>query len=196
MKNQQKIRKLVLTAILSAIIVVLAFLPIRFGVIEITLTIIPLAVGCVVGGPYVGLTLGFVFGITSFLQCFGYSPFGVEILGINPWYAFLVCVPTRMLAGFIPSLLNSLLKKKEKIDTLRSILICLLVPLLNTIFFMTTLVLLFYKTEYIQGFVNATNAPNPFVFVIYFVGINGLVELLAGAVVSFPIVRALKKAFD
>ena len=74
-------------------------------------------------------------------------------------------------------------------------LACLLVPLLNTLFFMGMLIIGFYQTDYIQGFVSLLKAPNPFVFVILFVGLNGLIELLVGAFVSFPIVKALKVAF-
>lgn len=44
MKNSQKIQKLTILAILSALIVVLAFIPVRIF-FEITLTIIPIAVG-------------------------------------------------------------------------------------------------------------------------------------------------------
>ena len=196
MNNQQKIRKIVLIAILSALIVVLAFIPIRIGPIEMTLTIIPIAVGAIVGGPVVGLALGGVFGMVSFLQCLGYSPFGTTLFGINPFLTFLLCVPTRILAGFLPALLYKLISKNPKLKIFGEALACLLVPLLNTIFFMSVLVLGFYQSEYIQGFVNYLNAPNPFVFVVLFVGLQGLIELLTGAIVSFPIARSLNVVFD
>ena len=57
MKNSQKIQKLTILAILSALIVVLAFIPVRIF-FEITLTIIPIAVGAIVLGPTAGLILG------------------------------------------------------------------------------------------------------------------------------------------
>ena len=65
-------------------------------------------------------------------------------------------------------------------------------PILNTLFFMSVLVICFYNTEYIQGFVTALNAVNPVHFVILFVGINGLVEIIVGILVSFPTVKALQ----
>lgn len=195
MRNK-KIFKLVLTAILSALVVVLAFIPIRVGVVEITLTIIPIAIGAIVLGPIEGLVLGSVFGITSFLQSFGYSPFGVELLSISPWKTAIMCIPTRMLAGVLPALLHKLILKIKNGELIADVVTCILVPLFNTIFFTFTLVLLFYKTEYIQGFVTSYNAPNPFIFIILFVGINGLIELLTGIVVSFPVVKALKKSLE
>ena len=193
--NRQKIARMTIIAVLSALTVVLSFIPIRVGTVEMTLAIIPVAVGTVVYGPVVGLILGAVFGFTSFAQCFGYSPFGATLLSINPLITFLVCVPTRMLAGFIPGLVHLALKPIKKMCLVSEALACLLVPLLNTIFFMGMLIIGFYQTDYIQGFVKLLNASNPFVFVILFVGLNGLIELLVGAFVSFPIVKALKVAF-
>ena len=60
--------------------------------------------------------------------------------------------------------------------------------LCNTVLFMTTLCLCFYNTDYIQGFVAALGSANAFLFVIAFVGVNGLVEgavcLITGAAIA------------
>ena len=64
--------------------------------------------------------------------------------------------------------------------------------LCNTAFFMTTLCLCFYNTDFIQGFVQAMGSANAFLFVIAFVGINGLVEAIVcfftGAVIAKAVV--------
>ena len=52
----------------------------------------------------------------------------------------------------------------------------------------------FYQTDYIQGFVSMLGAANPFLFVLGFVGINGLVEALLCFVVGSAITRALMAA--
>ena len=74
-------------ALLTAVIVLMAFTPIgyikTFG-LEITLIVVPVTVGAVTLGPLAGAVLGAVFGITSFLQCFGMSAFGTMLLGIQP----------------------------------------------------------------------------------------------------------------
>ena len=57
---------------------------------------------------------------------------------------------------------------------------------------MTTLCLCFYNTTFIQSFVSALNAANPLIFVILFVGINGVVEILCGILISYPISKALE----
>ena len=62
---------------------------------------VPVIVGAIVMGPASGAILGGVFGCISFWECFGRSQFGAMLLGINPIYTFLVCVPTRILAGWL-----------------------------------------------------------------------------------------------
>ena len=60
--------------------------------------------------------------------------------------------------------------------------------LCNTVLFMSMLCLCFYHTEYIQGFAAALGSSNAFLFVIAFVGVNGLVEgavcLITGAAMA------------
>ena len=91
-------------ALLVAVIVLLAFTPIgyirTFG-LEITLIVVPVTVGAVTLGPAAGAVLGAVCGITSFIQCFGMSPFGAVLLGINPAATFVVCVISRVLMGWL-----------------------------------------------------------------------------------------------
>ena len=191
MTRKEQIFKITLTAVLTALTVVIAFLPIRTLGLEITLTVIPIAVGAIIGGKYVGLFLGTAFGVTSYLQCLGYSPFGLMMFQINPFLTFLVCVPTRMLAGFLTGYIHELIVQMNKKE-IANIVACIMMPILNTLFFMSILVLCFYKTEYIQDFVGQLNAANPVHFIILFVGINGLVEIIVGILVSFPTVKALQ----
>ncbi len=191
MTRKEQIFKITLTAVLTALTVVIAFLPIKTLGLEITLTVIPIAIGAIIGGKYVGLFLGGAFGVTSFLQCLGYSPFGLVLFQMNPYLTFLVCVPTRMLAGFLTGYIYELIVKLNKKE-IANIVACVMMPILNTLFFMSVLVIGFYNTEYIQGIVNALNAANAFHFVILFVGINGLVEIIVGILVSFPTVKALQ----
>lgn len=195
MERKENIRKIVIISVLSVLIVGLSFLPLNIGPLSITLTIIPIAVGAVLFGPIVGLILGFVFGLVSFFQCFGYSAFGVTLLGINPFLTFLVCIPTRMLAGFLPGLIYKGFEKAKLNKHVNQAIACLLVPLFNTIFFMSVLIICFYNTDFIKGLRDTIGSTNPFNFVILFVGINGLVELLAGAFISFPVSKALELAF-
>ena len=95
-----KTGRMVQLAILTAIILLMAFTPIgylHFGIIEITLIMIPVIIGAIVLGPGAGAFLGGMFGLTSFIQCFGMSGFGAALLSIQPVLTFLVCMIPRIL---------------------------------------------------------------------------------------------------
>lgn len=147
------------------------------------------AVGAVTLGPAAGAILGGVFGITSFIQCFGMSAFGTLLLGVNPVFTFLVCVPTRILDGWLTGLIYKGLKK-TKIPSAGSVtLASLCCPLLNTTFFMGTLVTLFAGTMREQ-FGMTKVIP----FIAAFVGVNGVVEAIVCFVIGTAVSMALKKA--
>ena len=183
---------LVEMALLVAIILIMAFTPIgyiRTAGLEITLIVVPVAVGAVTLGPAAGAILGGVFGITSFLQCFGMSPFGAALLGINGFLTFLVCVPTRILMGWLTGLIYKGLRK-TKLPSGASVTISnLCCPLLNTTFFMGTLVTLFAGTMREQ-FGMTKVIP----FIAAFVGVNGVVEAIVCFVIGTAVSMALKKA--
>ncbi len=187
--------RMVQLALFIAIIILMAFTPIGYiktPALEITLIVIPVTVGAIILGPTSGAILGGIFGITSFIQCFGMSPFGAVLLGINPLATFILCMVPRILMGWLSGVLFVALKKIDKTKVFSYAAASLAGPLLNTILFMTALVLFFYKTDYIQGFVSAMGTSNVFAFVIAFVGVNGLIE----AGVNFVAGGAISKALD
>ena len=198
MENNKKMNTMYMVemALLIAIILIMAFTPIgyirTFG-LEITLIVVPVAVGAVTLGPTAGAVLGAVFGITSFIQCFGMSPFGAVLLSINPIYTFIFCVLSRILMGGLTGLLYKIFQKSNPLKKISVMLANLCCPILNTLFFMGTLTLFFYRTEYIQGIAQSMGAGNPFIFVILFVGVNGVVEAVACFVAGSAISQALKK---
>ena len=152
---------------------------------------IPVVLGSILAGPSAGALLGGVFGLTSFAQCFGAEAFGVVLMGISPLRTFLVCVPTRILAGWLPGVIFQAVYKAEgaRRHWLSFAAASLAGPVLNTVFFMSALVACFYGTEYIQGRAQSMGAANPFVFAALFVGIQGVVE----AVVGFLACTAISK---
>ena len=198
MENNKKMNTMYMVemALLIAIILIMAFTPIgyirTFG-LEITLIVVPVAVGAVTLGPTAGAVLGAVFGITSFIQCFGMSPFGAVLLSINPIYTFIVCVLSRILMGGLTGLLYKIFQKSNPLKKISVMLANLCCPILNTLFFMGTLTLFFYRTEYIQGIAQSMGAGNPFIFVILFVGVNGVVEAVACFVAGRAVFPGVKK---
>ena len=186
-KTKHRLITLTQLAILTAIIVVMAFTPLgylRMPGLEITFITIPVVVGAIVMGPGAGAALGAIFGLTSFFQCFGMSPFGAALLGINPVLTFIVCFVPRTLMGLLTGWIFKAFRKKNFVAFGVS---SLSGALLNTILFMTALILLFGGTDYIQEMQAGANV---FAFVIAFVGINGLVE----AIVCFILGAAISKA--
>ncbi len=186
----QKTRRLVQLAILVAIMLILAFTPLGYlkvGAIEITFMTIPVVIGAILLGPSAGAFLGGVFGLTSFIQCFGMSPFGAVLLGINPIFTFLVCMVPRILMGYLAALIFQVIARHDKTKILSFAVASLSGALLNTILFVGMLMLFFGSSEYMMTMRGGLGL---LAFLVAFVGINGLVE----AIVAFVLGTAISKA--
>jgi len=194
----ERTRNLTQLALLSAIIIVMSFTPLgylRTLGLEITFIMIPVVIGAAILGPVGGAILGGVFGITSFIQCFGISAFGTTLLGINPIFTFIGCIVPRVLAGLIPGLISKALRGSEAKRITGALLSSLVGPICNTVFFMSLLIIFFGNTDYIQGFMTSLETKNFFIFAVMFVGVQGLVEAIVAFVVGSAISVALIKAF-
>lgn len=189
--------KMVQMAILIAIMLVFAFTPIGYlkvGFIEITFMVLPVAIGAIICGPTGGAVLGGIFGITSFIQCFGMSPFGTFLLGLNPWLTFVTCLIPRILCGWLSGLLFKALNKIDKTKVASYFAASLSTALLNTLFFMLLIVVFFWKDA---GFIGkmaewkiATDTV--WVFLVGFVGINGVVEAIVNFIAGGAVAKAVK----
>lgn len=157
--------------------------------IEFTIMMVPVIVGAVILGPGSGAILGGMFGLTSFWEALSAkSVFGATILGINPFYAILVCMVPRILMGWLCGLIFRAMFKALKENVLSFAVASLSGALLNTVFFMTLLLLLFGNTDYIMGFRGEANI---ITFVFLFVGIQGLVEMLVCFFIGTAICKAV-----
>ena len=199
MENNVNLRtqKMVQMAILIAIMLIFAFTPLgylKIGLIEITLMVLPVAVGAIVLGPTAGAILGGAFGLTSFIQCFGASPFGTFLFGLNPVLTFFVCVVPRVLCGWLSGLLFVALKKTGRFRISAYYISSLATALLNTIFFMLCLIIFFWGNTAFLTEMNAwgLSTDSLWVFLIAFVGLNGVVE----AMVNFLAAGTIAKVVD
>ena len=102
-KNSERIKNLVLLAILAALIVGLQFIGgINVGPFSITLTLIPIVVGAIILGPALGTVLGLVFGlIVSIFSLTGRDPGGQMVFAASPVLAWLLCLLKGAAAGFL-----------------------------------------------------------------------------------------------
>lgn len=192
--NKEKTTKLVLLGLLTAILFVMSYTPLgylKIGGIEITFNVIPVAIAAIALGTTGGMTVGAVFGLTSFLQCVqGTSPFGATLLGINPVFTAILCFLPRILAGLISGALHKPLTKKLGKKT-SCFIIGFLSAFLNTLFFMSVLIVLFGQTDYIMGMRAGMNL---IAFVCAFVGINAVFEIIASTLITGAVGSALYKA--
>lgn len=195
-KTKWNTKQLVILGLLTALTMIFSFTPIGsipVGPLVITLNVIPIALAAVAAGPIGGLVIGSVFGLLSFLQCFGIgvpSGMGAILVDINPFLAFVQRFVPRALDGFLVGLI---FKGVSKLTN--SYVACAVTgffsAFLNTALFMTALVVLYGNTEYVQGLMGGKNI---LVFICTFVGINAVCEMLAATIVTGAVGAALCKA--
>jgi len=196
--KKQRIVFLTVAGMLIALEIIMAFTPLgylKIGLLSITFMTIPVIIGATVGGVAVGTVLGLVFGITSFVQCFGMDFFGTTLFSINPVYTFITCIVTRTIMGLLCGLIFKALSKTNINDTIKYGIAAFSAPFLNTVFFMGCLLAFFWNTEYIQSLASGATV---FGFLIAMVGINGITEwvvcTIVGTAIAIPVHRAIKKA--
>ena len=187
--NRSGTVKLTVTAVLTALILVMTFTPIGYlkvGAIEITFLSIPVAIGAIICGPGAGAFLGAVFGATSFLQCFtAPTPFSAALLGISPLRTAVMCFVPRILAGLLTGLIFTAFRNKKSV--LSFTLSSFSMGFLNTVFFVAALILLFGTKS-----LAALQLGDTVVAIIStLVTVNALVEWAACLVIGFAVSKAL-----
>lgn len=195
MKNRyQTTARLTLMALLIALLIVLGYVNIpQPAGLSITFNMIPVAIAAIALGVKGGAIIGGVFGIISFLQCFGligYSAMGAALLNVSPVLTFIHRFVSRLLVGILTALIYRYLKSKINIH-ITCILTGFSAALLNTVFFMSMLVLLFSNTAYMQ---EQMAGRGMIAYLVASIGINALVEMIVAAVVTGAVGVALKRA--
>ena len=196
MKTSNKTRQLTILGLLTGILLLMAYTPLGYlniGPLAISFNVIPVALAAITLGPAGGAAAGAVFGLTSFLQCIGVggvSAMGVVLFGINPVLAFIQRFTPRLLDGL---LLGYIFRGVKKASNARvgCFVTGFFSAFLNTLFFMTALVVLFGNTEYMQGLIGGKNI---ILFVCSFVGINAVCEMVSSTIITGAVGFALLKA--
>ncbi|MBQ6848101.1 MAG: ECF transporter S component [Clostridia bacterium] len=195
--KKAKIFRLALLSLFIAIILVMDFTPLGYIVtpsgFSVTLLTIPVALGAVCTNVSGGAILGFVFGLTSFIQAFGLGfsldPSAPILFETNPFAYTVTCFLPRILVGIISALIFKAFERANKVNILAYILSAASVPLFNTLLFMTCFAT-FYKNTILGGKAVMTVVFSAFT-------LNFLVEfavtLIAGVVINRIIYTYLKK---
>ena len=168
------------------------------GPLYMSFLTLPIAIGAMLCGPVEGLILGAVFGILSLTDAIsGRSAMTGTFFSLSPVHTVVLCVGTRMLMGLCCGYVYKLCKKADKSGTWSYFLGAVSAPLLNTLFFMGYIVLVFYPSDYVQALVTKLGAANPVMFVVLLVGVQGLVEAAAcgilGGILGKTLDKVLKK---
>jgi uncharacterized membrane protein len=194
MNKKVDTKKLALFGLLTALVVVITPLNIPVGALSMSMAMIPVAIAAIALGPVGGAVIGAVWGVCSFLQCFagilGVSPMGVFTFEISPVLTFVQRFVPRLLDGLLLGYIFKGIKKASNVHVA-----CLVTgfcsAFLNTVFFMTALVLLFGNTEYMQNMIGGQNV---ILFICGFVGINAVFEMIASTIITGAVGSALYKA--
>lgn len=174
-KRKQAVLKMVQLALLTAIVLVLQFtgvairLPIP-GATNISLVLIPIALGAMLLGPAAGAFLGLVFGLVVYISggVMHMDPFTAFLFDNNPIVTAGICIVKSTLAGFLGGWIYKLLKDKNIL--LAVFLAAGIVPVINTaVFCLGCLTIL----GTIEGFIS-TNALGQTGLYFIFIGCAGL----------------------
>ena len=189
MKNTRKFdtQKLVITAILTALVIVLQFMGsfIRFGMFSISLVLIPIVIGSALCGYKAGAWLGFVFGAAVLL-----SGDAAAFLVIDVFGTILTVLLKGTLCGLAAGITYKLLEKKNRyIAVMAAAVVC---PVVNTGVFLLGCLVFFLETITEWGIgLGFENVGRYMIFGL--VGGNFIFELITNIVLG-PVILRVEKA--
>lgn len=197
--RHDKIVKLTVTAMLTAILVVMAFTPIGFlrvGPLELTLLMVPIIVGAVTQGPVVAAFLGAVFGIVSFIQCFTGSVLGAILLSESGVRTFIVCFVPRLLAGWLCGVIFGACAKRDTKKGWSFLVAGISGSLLNTVLFLGFLALFFMNMTFTPEQATSLGGLDTVLNTVIAIaaGLNAPIELLVCAILGTAIGKGVSLA--
>ena len=183
--SSDKIRRLTLAALLTAVVVVLALLgtAIRFGTFNLNLALVPIVIGAAMLGVWYGAWFGFVNAVVILL-----SGDAAPFLAVNVAGTIVTVLAKGILAGLVSGLAYKLLEHKNKYAAV--VLAALVCPLVNTGVFLIGCRIFFWDT--LHTWSQGSGAGSTFAYAILFlVGTNFLIELAINVILAPAIARIL-----
>ena len=199
---------MVQTAIFGAIIIIMAFTPflgyIPLGFTRATILHVPVIIASLLMGPKKGGVLGFLFGLTSFINntmnptatSFVFTPFysvGEVSGGIG---SLIICFVPRILVGILPFYVYKLAmyfrskRGKSGVSNAGLILAGVTGSLVNTLLVMN-LIFVFFREGYAAA--NDVAVSAVYTFILSIIGINGVPGAIVAGVLTLCIGRVLMK---
>ncbi|MCR5304752.1 MAG: ECF transporter S component [Lachnospiraceae bacterium] len=153
--------------------------------LNVSIVTIPVAIAAIFHGPKGGLICGGAFGLTSLYNAMaGKSVMMAALFAINPLATAFTAIVPRLLEGLLVAIIFNALHRVKRLRSASYYIASLCCPVLNTILFMSCIVMFFYNSDYIQEMVAARGVSNPFSFVVALVGIQGVVEAITCLVIA------------
>ena len=161
---------------------------------------VPVAIGAMLLGPLAGGVLGFSMGCISFYTAIktGFSTLFLAGYtgGIVVFLSFVNCIVTRTLMGVCVGWVFKLVHRIDKTKTISYYIGGIAAPLLNTLFYMTVLVIIFLNAPTIDALLGeellAKLQDNVLLFVAAYVGVQALIEVAVGCIISGSICKVLR----
>ena len=196
---------MVQVAIFGAVICIMAFTPflgyIPLGFTRATIIHVPVIIASLLMGPKKGTALGFLFGLTSFINntmnptptSFVFTPFysvGDVSGGIG---SVIICFIPRILAGVVPFYVYKLamkFRKKPGVSPVGLVLAGVAGALTNTLLVMN-LIFVFFREAYAAA--NDVAVTAVYTFILSVIGINGVPEAIIAGILTLCIGKALLK---
>lgn len=183
--NREKIEKLALLGILTALVAVLSYFGgfIKIGgLASISLTLIPVVLGAALQGPWAGAWLGAVSAAVFFL-----TPDSAFWLGLSIPGTIITVMVKGTLAGLAAGLVYKLLSRSNRfVAVIVSAIVC---PVVNTGIFLIGCLVFFLDTVNSMA-VGAGMSVGAYL-ILFFVGLNFVFELIANVILAPVIYRVM-----
>ena len=174
-------------AVLLALVIVLQAFggTISIGAVQLNFTLIPIVLGAIIYGAFVGAFLGFACGVVVLVQVImGAVPFYALIWTNDPVATLLTCIVKTTVAGYVAGLAYRLLSKKN--ERVAIFVASGLVPVINTALFIVGCL---FMTNSVYGMANGQK-----VLVLILVGLvtfNFLIEFAINLIVAPALQRVI-----
>ena len=194
--NKFTTSQLTILGLMSGILLLMAYTPLGYlniGPLAVTFNVIPVAICAVVLGPTGGGVAGAVFGLTSFLQAMGIggtSALGAALFQINPFLSAVQCFVPRILDGLLIGYIFRGMRRKTNVYVSCAVT-GFFSAFLNTLFFMSALIVMFGNTEVVQ---NLMGGRNVIIGCCLMVGVNAICEMVSSTILTAAVGTALSKA--
>lgn len=181
-------------ALLSAVIIVMTFVPylgyISYGGLSITLIHIPVIIGACILGIKGGAVLGAVWGVSCLIKAVLAPPTPLEgIIFKNP----LIALIPRIIAGAAAGLVWELISKKDTQKHLSSVVSAIICCVCNTALVMGGIYLIYGEKYGAELGISSVSFGGLTNYILAAFGINAVLEAVVGTAVAVPVSAALRK---